>query len=303
MNTVRLAAETGQFVYVADSYADDLPFWMEFGRDDQLIVPYTLDCNDMRFATPQGFNAGDQFFDYLKSTFDALYREGSKGAAKMMSVGLHCRLIGRPGRVEALRRFIEYAQSHEDVWFATREQIADHWAENHPHERWGRPSQMDKAQFVESYGGVFEHSPWIAERAHDLELGPAHDSAAGVHNALCRMFRSASEKERLGVLTAHPDLAGKLAAAKRLTAESTAEQAGAGLDALTDEERETFTRANEAYTTKFGFPFIIAVRDHTKESILQAFERRLQNSREDEFDTACKQVERIAEFRLMDLLP
>jgi OHCU decarboxylase len=107
----------------------------------------------------------------------------------------------------------------------------------------------------------------------------------------------------LGVLTAHPDLAGKLAAAKRLTAESTAEQAGAGLDALTDDERATFTRANDAYTAKFGFPFIIAVRDHSKESILQSFEKRLQNDRPTEFDTACKQVERIAEFRLRDLLP
>ena len=302
-NTVRLAAETGQFAYVADTYADDLPYWMEFGRGEQLIVPYTLDCNDMRFATPQGFNAGDQFYDYLKSSFDALYREGASGTSKMMSIGLHCRLVGRPGRVEALRRFIEYAQGHSDVWFATREQIADHWADAHPYVRRTKPSQMDKATFVQNYGGVFEHSAWIAERAHDLELGPAHDSAVGVHNALARMFRSASDDERLGVLTAHPDLAGKLAAAKRLTAESTSEQAGAGLDALTDEERETFTKANDAYTAKFGFPFIIAVRDHTKDSILQAFETRLQNDRTEEFATACRQVERIAEFRLRDLLP
>jgi OHCU decarboxylase len=117
------------------------------------------------------------------------------------------------------------------------------------------------------------------------------------------MFRSASADERLGVLTAHPDLAGKLAAAKRLTAESSAEQAGAGLDALTDKERDTFTKANAAYTSKFGFPFIIAVRDHNKESILQAFEQRLQNDLDTEFAMACKQVERIAEFRLKDLLP
>ncbi|SHH25771.1 OHCU decarboxylase [Cognatiyoonia sediminum] len=303
VNTVRLAAETGQFAYVADSYADDLPYWMEFGRRDQLIVPYTLDCNDMRFATPQGFNSGTQFFDYLKASFDALYREGLEGAPKMMSVGLHCRLIGRPGRVEALRQFIEYAQSYDDVWFATREQIAEHWATVNPHKHRVRPSEMSKSMFVDTYGGIFEHSAWIAERAFDGELGFVHDTSAGMHNALARVFRSASDEERLGVLVAHPDLAGKLAAAKRLTAESTSEQASAGLDALTDEERDTFEKANTAYTAKFGFPFIIAVRDHDKASILKQFETRLQNDRDAEFATACRQVERIAEFRLMDILP
>ena len=299
VNTVRLAAETGQFAYVADTYADDLPYWSEFGRRDQLIVPYTLDANDMRFATPQGFNAGGQFFDYLKASFDALYREGGR----MMSIGLHCRLIGRPGRVEALRQFIEYAQEHDGVWFATREQIADHWAATHPHQRFDRPSQMDRATFVAAYGGVFEHSAWIAERAHGLELGPAHDTAVGLHNALARMFRSASDAERLGVLTAHPDLAGKLAAAKRLTAESTAEQASVGLDALTDNERAEFAAQNAAYTEKFGFPFIIAVRDHDKASIKAAFAARLQNDRATEFAEACHQVERIALHRLRDMLP
>jgi OHCU decarboxylase len=298
-NTVRLAAETGQFAYVADTYADDVPYWMEFGRDEQLIVPYTLDANDMRFATPQGFNSGTQFYEYLKASFDTLYREGGR----MMSIGLHCRLIGRPGRAEALRQFIEYAQGHEGVWFATREQIADHWAEAHPHVRFERPSQMDQSRFVELYGSVFEHSPWIAERAHGLELSAAHDTAAGLHNALARMFRSASEEERLGVLLAHPDLAGKLAAAKRLTKESTSEQAGAGLDALTDDERAGFVAMNEQYTAKFGFPFIIAVRDHTKASIMAAFAQRSSHDRMTEFANACRQVERIAEFRLMDMLP
>lgn len=297
-NTVRLAAETGQFAYVADSYADDVPYWTEFGRNDQLIVPYTLDANDMRFATPQGFNAGSQFFDYLKASFDALYREGGR----MMSIGLHCRLIGRPGRAEALRQFIEYAQGQEGVWFATREQIADHWAMNHPHVRIERPSQMNKERFVEIFGGVFEHSAWIAERAHDLELSPAHDSAVGLQNAMARMFRSASEEKRLAVLTAHPDLAGKLAAAKRLTTESTAEQASAGLDALTDQERAEFTAQNATYQEKFGFPFIIAVRDHDKASIKVAFQTRLNNDRVTEFNEACHQVERIALHRLKDLL-
>jgi chitin deacetylase len=161
---------------------------------------------------------------------------------------------------------------------------------------------MDRATFVARFGGVFEHSAWIAERAFNLELGPAHDTALGLHNALARMFRSASHSERLGVLKAHPDLAGKLAAAKRLTAESSAEQASAALDALTDSERETFQRLNAAYVEKHGFPFIIAVRDTTKVSILQAFETRLSNSSEIEFATACAQVERIAALRLKDIL-
>ncbi len=302
-NTVRLAAQTGAFKYVADTYADDLPYWMEFDERDQLIVPYTLDANDMRFATPQGFNSGAQFLDYLKASFSALYREGTEGQPKMMSIGLHCRLAGRPGRIEALRDFIAFAQSHDHVWFATREQIADHWAQTHPHQRFDRPSQMDRTTFVATYGSIFEHSPWIAEAAFDLELGPAHDTAIGLHNALARMFRSASHDQRLGVLNAHPDLAGKLAAAKRLTQESTSEQASAGLDALTDAEKTTFTALNKDYVAKHGFPFIIAVRDHTKASILAAFKTRIQNDPQTEFNEACRQVERIAEFRLMDVLP
>ena len=295
-NTIRLAAEEGGFKYIADTYADDVPYWMEFGDCDQLIVPYTLDCNDMRFATPQGFNSGTQFFDYLRATFDVLYAEGGR----MMSIGLHCRLVGRPGRAQALQQFIDYANSHDGVWFVTREDIADHWAAIHPHARWARPSQMTHGAFVTAFGGIFEHSSWIADRAYALGLGPTHDSADGIHSALCRMFRSASHDERLGVLTAHPDLAGKLASAGRLTAESTAEQAGAGLDALTDDERTTFQNLNAQYVEKHGFPFIIAVRDHTKASIMAAFEKRIAHDTDAEFATACRQVERIAEFRLMD---
>ncbi len=302
MNTAHLGAEAG-FDYLADSYADELPYWITFDGEPSLIVPYTLDANDMRFATPQGFNSGDQFYAYLKDSFDTLYAEGQAGAAKMMSIGLHCRLAGRPGRAAAVQRFIDYAQGHSDVWFPTRIEIADHWRANHPYQTQLRPSEMDKPAFVAAYGGIFEHSVWVAERAHALELGPAHDSAAGLHNALCRAFRTASGDERLGVLTAHPDLAGKLAAAKRLTEESTSEQASAGLDALTAQEHADFSRLNTAYTEKFGFPFIIAVRDHDKASILAAYERRIANDRDTEFAEACRQVERIAEFRLMDLLP
>ncbi|UWS00777.1 allantoinase PuuE [Phaeobacter inhibens] len=302
-NTVRLVAEEGGFDYISDTYDDDLPYWLEVGERDQLIIPYTLEANDMRFATAPGYITGEQFYQYLKDAFDLLYAEGEAGAPKMMSVGLHCRLIGRPGKAAGLKRFIDYIQGFDGVWCPRRIDIADHWAKTHPHQRRELPSQMSRARFVEAYGGIFEHSPWIAERAHDLELGPAHDRAAGLHNALCRMFRSASEEERLGVLTAHPDLAGKLAAAKRLTAESTTEQASAGLDALTDAERTRFTQLNTAYVEKHGFPFIIAVRDHDKASILAAFERRIGHDRASEFAEACRQVERIAEFRLKDLLP
>lgn len=302
MNTVDLAAEEGDLAYVADSYADDLPYWVKAGGKDQLIVPYTMDCNDMRFAIQAGFTTGADFEQMLRDTFDVLYAEGQAGAPKMMSIGLHCRLIGRPSRIAALKRAIEYFQSHEGVWFATREAIADHWAATHPPAKGQRPSQMDKATFVAEFGGIFEHSAWIAEGAHALELGPMHDSAIGVHSALARVFRSATEEQRLGVLNAHPDLAGKLAAAGRLTAESTAEQAGAGLNMLTDEERATFTALNEAYTGKHGFPFIIAVKDNTKATILDAFKRRIDNDRATEFAEACRQVERIAELRLIEKL-
>jgi chitin deacetylase len=302
VNTVALAAQSGAFDYVSDTYDDDLPYWMNVDGHDQLIIPYTLDCNDMRFATPQGFNAGDQFYAYLRDTFDALYAEGTAGAAKMMSVGLHCRLVGRPGRIQALKRFLEYIKGFEGVWTPRRIDIADHWRAVHPAPAARlRPSQMNRDDFVSAFGGIFEHSPWIADRAFELELGPAHDTAAGLHNALARMFRSASNDERLGVLMAHPDLAGKLAAAKRLTAESTSEQASAGLDALTDAERKRFEELNTAYVAKHGFPFIIAVKDHDKAGILRAFDARIANDTATEFNTACGQVERIARLRMEDL--
>jgi chitin deacetylase len=303
MNTVRLTAETGKLAWISDTYDDDLPYWLELGDHDQLVIPYTLEANDMRFATAPGYITGEQFFQYLKDSFDTLYAEGQDGRAKMMSIGLHNRLIGRPGKIAGLMRFLDHAQSHEGVWFARRLDIAQHWAATHPHHRIERPSQMAPARFIERFGGIFEHSPWIAERAHALELGFAHDSATGLHNALARMFRSATADERLSVLQAHPDLAGKLAAAKRLTPESSAEQASAALDALTDAERAAFDALNTAYVAKHSFPFIIAVRDNTKDSILAAFQTRIAHDTETEFTTACAQVERIAELRLKDILP
>lgn len=130
-HTRRLVVEEGGFLYDADSYADDLPYWdIEFGRP-HLIVPYTLDNNDMRFATTQGFNSGDQFFTYLRDAFEVLYAEGET-APKMMSVGLHCRLAGRPGRAAALARFLDYVQGFDRVWLCRRIDIARHWHEKHP---------------------------------------------------------------------------------------------------------------------------------------------------------------------------
>ncbi len=301
VNTVRLTAEAG-FDWISDTYDDDLPYWIEAGERDQLVIPYTLEANDMRFATAPGYITGEQFFQYLKDSLDVLRAEGQAGRAKMMSVGLHNRLIGRPGKAAGLIRFLDYAQSLGDVWFPTRGEIARHWAEAHPPRRGPRPSRMERAEFVGMFGGIYEHSPWVAERAFELELGPAHDRPAGLANAMARAFRSGSDEERLAVLNAHPDLAGKLASAKRLTAESTSEQASAGLDALTDAERARFEEINTAYIEKHGFPFIIAVRDHDKAGILAAFEQRIGNDRGTEFATACAQVERIAELRLREVL-
>ena len=131
-HTTALVMEDGGFEYSSDSYADDLPYWIDGPKGPHLIVPYTLDANDMRFATAQGFNSGDQFFSYLKDSFDVLYAEGEAGRPKMLSVGLHCRLAGRPGRAAALARFLDYAAGHERVWLARRIDIARLWRKAHP---------------------------------------------------------------------------------------------------------------------------------------------------------------------------
>jgi len=129
-NTRDLVFEDGGFLYDSDSYSDDLPYWETRNNQRQLIIPYTLDNNDMRFATNQGFNTGDHFYSYLKDSFDALYEEG-KTNPKMMSVGLHCRIIGKPGRVQALKKFIDYIKKHKNVWICKRVDIAKHWIKNY----------------------------------------------------------------------------------------------------------------------------------------------------------------------------
>lgn len=135
-NTRRLVVEHGGFLYDADSYADDLPYWTTVGGRPHLVVPYTMDTNDMRFASVQGFNAGTQFFDHLRDAFDVLYAEGDPNgldAPKMLSIGLHCRIVGRPGRLAALSRFLDHIQSHDKVWICRRIDIARHWIDTHPH--------------------------------------------------------------------------------------------------------------------------------------------------------------------------
>ncbi len=130
-NTRRLVVEHGGFLYDADSYADELPYWQEVAGQPHLVVPYTLDANDMRFASAQGFNAGDQFFNYLRDSFDVLYAEGDD-RPRMLSIGLHCRLVGRPGRFRALQRFLDYIDAHDRVWVCRRADIARHWHDRHP---------------------------------------------------------------------------------------------------------------------------------------------------------------------------
>jgi OHCU decarboxylase len=299
-HTLRLTMEEGGFLYSADSYADELPYWVEGPRGPHLIVPYTLDANDMRFATPQGFNSGDQFFAYLKDSFDLLYAEGET-APKMLSIGLHCRLVGRPGRAAALARFLDYVASHDRVWVARRIDIARHWIRHHrPADL--RPSRMSRAMFVELFGDVFEHSPWIADRAYDAGLASAQDTAEGLHAALVQVLSGATREQKLALIRAHPDLAGRLKL-KDLTADSQSEQASAGLDRLTEEERNRFLALNDAYRQKFGFPFIMAVKGRSKEEIMAAFEERLDHDPEKEFETAIGQIEVIALLRLKERLP
>jgi len=138
-NTRQLVVEHGGFAYDSDYYGDDLPFWTEVQTSDgskapHLVVPYTLDSNDMRFATPQGFNTSEHFYQYLKDSFDVLYEEGEE-APKMLSIGMHCRLLGRPGRFRALQRFLDYVQSHDKVWICRRIDIAEHWQKTHPYKQ------------------------------------------------------------------------------------------------------------------------------------------------------------------------
>jgi OHCU decarboxylase len=301
INTIPLGCEEGGFLYCADAYADDLPYWIEGPKGPQLIAPYTLDSNDMRFAAPQGFNSGDQFYTYLKDAFDVLYAEGAT-APKMLSIGLHCRLVGRPARAASLARFVDYALQHDKVWFATRLDIARHWIAKHKPPGGWKPSRLTRTLFVERFGGVYEHSRWIAEAAYDAGLTAEADGAGGLAKAMARAAAKGSEAQRRALIDAHPDLAGKLALAKALTAESTREQKGAGLDRLTPDELKRFSAANAAYRARFGVPFILAVKGKTKADILAAFEARLKHEPAAELKTALGEIDRIAALRIGEIM-
>ena len=301
-NTLSLVMNEQGFLYSADSYADELPYWVEGPHGHHLIVPYTLDANDMRFATVQGFNSGDQFFAYLKDSFDVLYAEGGRGYPKMLSVGLHCRIAGRPGRAAALLRFLDYVQQHEQVWIASRIDIARHWVEAHPPKGGFRPSRMPRGLFVERFGDVFEHTPIIAEAAHSHGLTTEHDTVAGLHRLLVAALRALNPAAQLQLIRAHPDLAGRLAMLGKLTTDSRSEQSGAGLDRLSPGDLARFNALNAAYMARFEFPFIQAVRGQTKDEVLASFETRLAHDRDTEFEQALLQIEHIALHRLRDRL-
>ncbi|KQQ24434.1 polysaccharide deacetylase [Methylobacterium sp. Leaf122] len=300
VNTLELGLERG-FAYLADSYADDLPYWLYGRAGTGLVVPYTLDANDMRFATAQGFNTGEHFFTYLRDSFDALYAEGA-AAPKMMSVGLHCRLVGRPGRIAALARFLDHVAAHDGVWLARRIDIARHWTARHPAEAL-RPSTMSAAQFLTRFGDIFEDTPEIALRAWQAGLTAREDSAEGLHAALVGALRGLPAEQQRALIRAHPELAGRLAQAGQLTQASTAEQGSAGLGALSAEELARFEQLNAAYRARFDLPFIMAIKGSSREAILAAFEARLRKYPEQEFQEALRQIERIAWLRLKDRLP
>jgi OHCU decarboxylase len=301
-NTLDIIMEEQGFLYSSDSYADDLPYWIEGKNGPQLIVPYTLDANDMRFATAQGFNAGDQFYNYLKDSFDVLYQEGSN-TPKMLSIGLHCRLAGRPGRSAALARFLDYVQRHDQVWVARRIDIARHWVRHHPPKGGYVPSRMPRALFLEKFADVFEGMPMIAATAHRKGLTRANDSATGLHRALVETMWAMNKEDKLSLVRAHPDLGGHPKSPRQLSEALTREQSEAGLEQLTPNEIATLTSLNAAYRQQFGFPFILAVEDRTKSEIMVALRTRLKNDADTEFNTALEQIERNALMRLKNRLP
>jgi OHCU decarboxylase len=286
------------FLYSADSYADELPYWVEGPHGPHLIVPYTLDANDMRFATPQGFNSGDQFFAYLKDSFDTLHAEGAENP-RMMSIGLHCRLVGRPGRAAALVRFLDYVTSHDKVWVTTRLDIARHWIRTHLPDGGYRPSCMPRALFVEVFGDIFEHTPLVAERAHRAGLAAIDDTADGLHTTLMGVVRAMNRDEKLALIRAHPELAGREAAAGTMTGDSTGEQGRLGFTALSRAELDQVSDINRRYRDKFAMPLIVALALHAdRASVIAEMAQRIGNEPETEIANAIEQIGHITKRRL-----
>lgn len=298
VNTVRLTAETRKLVWISDTYDDDLPYWLEVGDHDQLVIPYTLETNDMRFASAPGYVTGEDFFTYLKDTFDTLYAEGMAGQAKMFSIGLHNRLIGRAGRFAGLKRFIDYTTGHDGVWFARRSDIAAHWRQHHPHHRIERPSRMDRAQFLAAFGDSWPGTPWVAEQAFELELGPAHDCAIGMANALARAFRRADEGTRLTVLGQLPDL---LKEDLTLPADDPVRRVMAAIAGLRPADHAAFSQQARAYAARHGLPLILA--PDAASAPLQALGAYADHDRADALSAATDALEQIVAARLKGFLP
>jgi peptidoglycan/xylan/chitin deacetylase (PgdA/CDA1 family)/2-oxo-4-hydroxy-4-carboxy--5-ureidoimidazoline (OHCU) decarboxylase len=281
-NSVDLVCKQGSLDYISDSYADDLPYWHIYRDKPHLIIPYTLDANDMRFANVQGFNSGDQFFAYLKDSFDSLYREGTNGKPKMLSIGLHCRLIGRPGRIESLIKFLSYIQGFSDVWYPRRIDISDYWHTNYPFDMsaWqSRVTSLSEQDFIEKFSEIFENGRWIAEGAYNLELGPSHNTALGLHNALCRIFRSARYETRKKLLEAH----------------SGGYQKSMIFEKLISEQNKDIARTlDEQFSAKFGFKYTLSETDANNCDVLQNLRERLESDYMTEFAENCRQIEKIA---------
>jgi peptidoglycan/xylan/chitin deacetylase (PgdA/CDA1 family)/2-oxo-4-hydroxy-4-carboxy--5-ureidoimidazoline (OHCU) decarboxylase len=282
MNSVDLVCKQGSIEYISDSYADDLPYWHVYRDKPHLIIPYTLDANDMRFANVQGFNSGDQFFAYLKDSFDSLYREGANGKPKMLSIGLHCRLIGRPGRIESLIKFLSYIQGFSDVWYPRRIDISDYWHTNYPFDMsaWqSRVTSLSEQAFIKKFSEIFENGRWIAEGAYNLELGPSHNTAIGLHNALCRIFRSAPYETRKKLVEAHSGGQKKPMIFEKL---------------ISEQNKDIACALDEQFSAKFGFKYTLSETDANNCDVLQNLRERLESDYMTEFAENCRQIEKIA---------
>jgi putative urate catabolism protein len=298
-HTLRLVQEEGGFLYSADSYADDLPYWTAGETGRLPVVPYTLDANDMRFATPQGFNAGDQFYAYLKDSFDVLYREGEI-APKMMSVGLHCRLVGRPGRAAALARFLDHIAAHEDVWSRAGSRWRDIGSATIVPRTCAQAAWVARCSrsFSATFSSILPGSGGGSCRWPVPGPGQRR-GAARRHGPPRSTPPRASGRWRLSRLIRSRRPAQARGAHVRLRDGASLGRAGQPLD----EERRRFLALNERYRAKFGFPFIMAVKGRGKAEILAAFERRLEHDADEEFATALAEVKTIALLRLKERLP
>lgn len=295
LNTVDIVSEVGGFEYISDTYDDDLPYWRVHQDKPQLIIPYTLEANDMRFGTANGFNSGEQFFNYLKDSFDYLYAEGAAGRPKMFSIGLHCRLVGRAGRIAALKRFIEYVQSHDKVWIAKRVEIARHWAATQPYiVPKLAPSKLSKTEFLEKFGDCFRNGEAITERAFESELGPANDSPYGLFFALRCQFRAASLEEKKHILKAYTRLDDKIADAEIVADEKDARR----IDAMTAKQQHRLLELLQAYKQKFGFDAIFVVRHYTTATLLAGLEERLLTDLATELAVTYREVEALAQIQV-----